>query len=592
MDYIILVRKKAEILLQDGKKQEAAQAFKEYFTLEKQYVSDNFLCMTETERQNFWSTHSPLLAECYATEDADEELLFEVALFSKSVLMHTNLRIEQLLADNPSLAHDYARLKSLRQRQHSEMVQDDSLGEANRLERELLSKLSELKEFKSTFSNTASDVRAKLKANDYAVEFIQYNKGDDVFYAALVMGKTIPTKFVPLFSMKELEGYLARNGMRTDDIYSMSGWTKDKILSDTLLGKKIWDTTLSAIPQNANIYFAPDGIFHLVGIEYMCFSRPDCRLYRMSSLGNLCHPKKKKIDYGKVLLVGGLDYDDASMVKPRQGPAPERIGETLFAQTGVNTNRGTIFHALQGSATEIDSVATILKANKQKVFTKEAGTEDTIKVEMPDKDLLFLSTHGFCLDYKVAERSVFAKDSISEDASLRKSGLAMSGVNHCIRPREDNVDISDGIITAREVCDMNLSDADLVVLSACQTGLGRIIIDGVVGLPRGFKKAGANSLLMSLWEVDDSATQLLMTEFMRNLTKGKTKHESLRKAQDYVRNYQEEETRILNANLTPSQRRRRLRQGLDVEPYTVTRTIQPYSDPQYWAAFILLDATE
>jgi len=97
----------------------------------------------------------------------------------------------------------------------------------------------------------------------------------------------------------------------------------------------------------------------------------------------------------------------------------------------------------------------------------------------------------------------------------------------------------------------------MVVLSACQTGLGDISQgEGVFGLQRGFKKAGANSILMSLWEVEDEATQILMTQFYKNHVSGQSKRQSLRSAQKYLREYN-------NGR---------------------------YHEPKYWAAFILLDA--
>lgn len=114
-------------------------------------------------------------------------------------------------------------------------------------------------------------------------------------------------------------------------------------------------------------------------------------------------------------------------------------------------------------------------------------------------------------------------------------------------------DVEDGVLTARELSSMNLGNVDMVVMSACESGLGAISGEGVFGLQRGFKLAGAKSLLMSLWKVDDKATKKLMIEFYRHYLLGMTKRESLYLAQQSLRN------------------------SVD------------YSDPKYWAAFILLD---
>ena len=109
-------------------------------------------------------------------------------------------------------------------------------------------------------------------------------------------------------------------------------------------------------------------------------------------------------------------------------------------------------------------------------------------------------------------------------------------------------------MTAEETSLINLESVDLTVLSACETGLGALSGDGVFGLQRGFKLAGVNSILMSLWEVDDKATSLLMKEFYKNYLQGKTKIQSLKSAQEYL------------------------------------RVMTKYSDPVYWAAWIFLDA--
>ena len=111
----------------------------------------------------------------------------------------------------------------------------------------------------------------------------------------------------------------------------------------------------------------------------------------------------------------------------------------------------------------------------------------------------------------------------------------MTGAADYLFGRITDLDSDDGILTAREISRLDLSGLDLVVLSACETGLGDISGEGVFGLQRGFKKAGAQTLLVSLWKVEDDATQLLMTEFYRGLLSGKSKRQAFLAAQQKLR---------------------------------------------------------
>ena len=143
-----------------------------------------------------------------------------------------------------------------------------------------------------------------------------------------------------------------------------------------------------------------------------------------------------------------------------------------------------------------------------------------------------------------------------EDKPMTRSGLLFSGCNHVIHHEQIPDGEEDGILTAQEITMLDLRGLDLVVLSACQTGLGDIISgEGVLGLQRGFKKAGAKTILMSLDKVNDEATRILMVEFYRNLMSGKTKYQSLKDAQHYLR-------KVENGK---------------------------YDAPKYWASFIMLD---
>ena len=129
-------------------------------------------------------------------------------------------------------------------------------------------------------------------------------------------------------------------------------------------------------------------------------------------------------------------------------------------------------------------------------------------------------------------------------------------MNKTLREEDVYIDGCDGILTAQEISKLDLRGTSMVVLSACETGKGDIMQgEGVLGLQRAFKKAGAKTILMSLDKVDDEATRILMVEFYRNLMNGKTKHKSLQDAQNYLQ-------KVENGK---------------------------YDDPKYWASFIMLD---
>ncbi len=110
LDYIISVRKKAEILQMAGKMGNATKSFKLYFQNERNYIADNFAYMTENERLNFWHSQKPLIDECYAIEAHDPEFLFDVAVFSKSVLMQANHNFATLAATDINTAILYDKI--------------------------------------------------------------------------------------------------------------------------------------------------------------------------------------------------------------------------------------------------------------------------------------------------------------------------------------------------------------------------------------------------------------------------------------------------------------------------------------------------
>lgn len=200
------------------------------------------------------------------------------------------------------------------------------------------------------------------------------------------------------------------------------------------------------------------------------------------------------------------------------------------------------------------------------MYSGRNGTEESFKaLNNMHVRVIHIATHGFYYKNMNTSADKAELDNLSdalsqtEDKSLTRSGLFFAGAENSVLGETVPLGVEDGVLTAQEVSQLILDGTELVVLSACETGQGDITSDGVFGLQRGFKKAGVQSILMSLWKVDDEATCLLMTEFYKNwIVKGKTKYDALEIAKKIVRSHKE----------------------------------KGWDDPKYWAAFILLDALD
>ena len=185
--------------------------------------------------------------------------------------------------------------------------------------------------------------------------------------------------------------------------------------------------------------------------------------------------------------------------------------------------RGTVWQPLPGTKIEIDSISNMLKNNNIRIqaYTESSATESVVKdFSRKNVDLIHIATHGFF------------------NSENNESGLLFTGANRGING-EINDDTDDGILTCDEIENLYFPNLKLVVLSACETGLGESNIDGVWGLQRAFRIAGAQNMIVSLKKVDDDQTQAFMISFYKNLTLGKSIYDSFWKAMDNA----DEETR-------------------------------------------------
>lgn len=256
-----------------------------------------------------------------------------------------------------------------------------------------------------------------------------------------------------------------------------------------------------------------------------------------------------------------------------------------YAQSRDFNRSNYHFEPLPGTRFESDVVASFLKPHE--LWRGADALEGRLKRECRSPRVLHIATHGFFLEDQNVRRRRDQSDDVRgekllENPSLR-SGLVLAGVNSWLADRPAPPDAEDGLLTAEDVVGLDLAASELVVLSACDTGLGEVRVgEGVFGLRRAFALAGARTLVMSLWKVSDVATAMLMEGFYRNLAgseasrqRGLPRDQALRQAQLFTR------------TITMGELRSRAHPGLAAfangpEP----DEYQPFSHPFYWGAFI------
>ncbi|MBW4449171.1 MAG: tetratricopeptide repeat protein [Spirirestis rafaelensis WJT71-NPBG6] len=233
-----------------------------------------------------------------------------------------------------------------------------------------------------------------------------------------------------------------------------------------------------------------------------------------------------------------------------QLPANSRSNPVVFANIDYDQQEIATASAVRGSENrrsadladlQFGSLGnTLEEANKikgifpdTKIISGKQATEAVIK-QLQTPSILHLATHGFFVPDQQPDliADYFNKqlpNALNLENPLLRSGLALAGINNRTKALSNS---NDGVLTALEVAGLNLRGTQLVVLSACETGLGDVKVgDGLYGLRRALVIAGSQSQVLSLWIVSDEATKDLMVKYYQNLKGSKGRHEALREAQ-------------------------------------------------------------
>ena len=409
----------------------------------------------------------------------------------------------------------------------------------------------------------AKHIQRCLKKDEAAIEFVKYKNHGTWQYAAIVIDPN-QAHFVPICKEDQLP---------IDAICSSSVDDKNDLYTSAELGALIWEPLLPYVEAKKDIWFAPDGVLNMLAIEYLKypgFHQPN--MHRLTSTGVLTERAKPAAKHSvNALLIGGLDYDHMDTACPKP---------TITNQNGLRywistRNHLALFTYLPGSREEVDNIVPNI-AQWTRTYRE---SEELLKEEFGRFNLVHLSTHGYSLDVAVADADEVTADSITIDNSLLGSGFALSGANISYRyPHRD-----DGLLTAREICELDLRDVDFVVASACQSAQGKISDEGPAGLLRSLKLAGVKCVLATLWPVDDTATTLFMEYFYEAWQNGQrcTKQQALHSAQQRLQQYGAQTTRT----------KRVFKASKLHGEYQQTRSAI-YGAPYYWAPFILVDDIE
>ena len=541
----------------------------------KSNVRNNFQLLSSQERSKYWAKTGETLDNLYWLSDCLDmpqarRAAYDGVLFQKGILLSTDIEFQKLLnqSGDPEVRELVAELTANNSvlRNASDLPMEsreetcDSLLAANKkIELELQAHILQYDDFTRTFDISSRDVQRALRPGEAAVEFISVPapKGEAMMGALVLDSGDRDPAYVRLRHESEME---------PEDYLGM--------LMPHLEGK-------------TNVYFSPTGAMHSLPLESLTLPGDTVmacerwNLYRLSSTRELALDRRKGAG-GAAGVFGGMDFDtaDTSGTMPEESETMAAYDEDDFYSSRRDRSLADVLNMRSGAAPlpqtriEAETVAGILERGGYlpAVFTGTHATEDAIKRRSGAGDrLLHIATHGFY--YEPGEKAPVDAGGAplpEEEIVLMRSGLLFAGANKVLKGEDLPEGIDDGILTAAEIARLNFSETDLVALSACETGLGDTAPEGVFGLQRAFKKAGAGALLMSLWEVDDRATMMLMSKFYEEYLAGKTKREALLEAQRHVRDFTEETQRPGRA---PAPRR-------------------PFAAPDFWSAFILLDALD
>lgn len=545
----------------------------------KENIARTFILLAEKEKEQFLANRITVLDDnnsmLFNHKNASQNFRahsYEQLLFFKSLLLSDSrnmLKMVQLTGDSTmksrferwtllrkKLAEEYSLPAVERSKSVAKMESD-----AEFLEKLLMYQSASFRRQQTVFTQRVSDIQKSLEPGEAAIEFVRFdlfNKGwtDSTIYAAYILGRhdSIPV-FVPLCDEARLQKIFDSAGSSSTDMVSkfyrgLEG--KNKSNAGTLgteLYKLVWAPLEPYLKGVKSINYSPAGklyniAFHALPVDSntLLMDKFDLRQYT-NTRDLVLKQNAAVIKPTLVTLLGDPLFSLDSMALAQKRKDKHAGVSTTIGPAITRANSDTLWGELPGTAEEIRKLQQLFETNKIGVnsFTRQYASEEQVKsLSGNSPQVLHIASHGFFLpepgDTK-KEKNLTPENAyvLSKDPLLR-SGLVLAGGNYAWSGKTPVSGVEDGILTAYEISQLDLSKTELVVLSACETALGDIKgSEGVFGLQRAFKMAGVKKMIVSLWQVPDKETAELMTAFYEYCIKGKTIADAFNQAQSQMR---------------------------------------------------------
>lgn len=510
--------------------QRASSIYHDVMERSLDFINRYFPPMSEQEKTKYWDVLSPRFQRFYNfaldAKTAEPNIindLFEYRVAAKGLLLSSTRKITEAIRNsgNAELVADYeawidqkeelTRLYAYsREDLRDQGLNLDSLENvANDMEKKLSQNSKEFSQFYFTSKTKYSEIQKKLNADEALVEIIRIRNFDqtltaDVKYAALVATKTgAQPKLIMLPGGNDMEGKYYKT-------YRKSMTNK---INDEQSYKIFWAPLETELKTKKKWYVSLDGVYNQIS------------LYTLKKTGG-----DFLLNTADIELIGN-PRDILRPVKPagNSNKTATLLGFPLYGSPTIPP--------LPATKTEVDGIDKLLKTSGYQVDELIQGDATEANLKSSSKlSVLHIATHGYFLqDVDKASWPIGVSADNAKENVLLRSGLMLSGAIETDKANLGLDSTSNGIMTSYEAMNLNLKGTHLVVLSACETGLGEVKAgEGVYGLQRAFLVAGAEALIMSLWKVDDAATQQLMNNFYNNWTQSGNKQKAFKLAQQQL----------------------------------------------------------